>query len=347
MGFVTQEARPKTRKVIVATNIAESSIVIDEIVYVVDCGLVKMFVFNPQTCNDSLLVLPTTMSSALQRASRAGRSKPGKCFRLYTEKEFQMNQAKEMFEIQKCDLTQTVLRLKSIGVENLLHFEYINTPTFVQLEHALNSLYELGLLSEEGKLNDRGRKVAELPLNVYHGAMIIKAQEFDCVEEVIMIISMMLVESVFMEAGKKTKEKFSVEQGDLVSMINVYQGFIDSRRSSGWCSNLSLDFRALNQVHSIHQEILKYLKQIEVHVSNCGSDIEKLQKCILSVYHSHIAKLQPNGTYTSTKGHHNLHIHPSSVLYNTSPKWILYTQGILDSFSIGNVKAIHEEPHDI
>jgi ATP-dependent RNA helicase DDX35 len=116
----------------------------------------------------------------------------------------------------------------------------------------------------------------------------------------------------------------------MVSLINpVFQGFLNSKRSSGWCANLFLDVKALNRVHSITQELSRILKRLNVSLSSCGSDISALCKCILSVYHTNIAKLQTDGTYTSLKGQKGLYIHPSSVLQGENPKWIVYQNGML------------------
>jgi ATP-dependent RNA helicase DDX35 len=330
MSFVIQPPKPKTRKAIIATSIAVSDFYIDGIVYVVDSGLERLERFDSNTCNDGLFIAPSTKCTSIQRASHAGYTRPGKCFRLYTSRESMINLNRELNPIESGDLTSIVLRLKSIGIKNLLQFDFITTPSFDQLEHALNTLVDLSLMNDSGALNANADMVAGLPMDVYLGTMILNSYIFECVEEIVTIVSMLMVNSVFAVAAtqiREAKAQFAVEEGDMLSLVNVFQGFVSSRRSSAWCTSLYLDHRALNRVYSIRQDIFKVLKSFNKNITSCGTDTAKVQRCILSVYHCHVAKLEADGTYSSTKGQRNLYIHPSSVLYNVNPKWIVYRQG--------------------
>jgi HrpA-like RNA helicase len=114
----------------------------------------------------------------------------------------------------------------------------------------------------------------------------------------------------------------------MVPPINtVFQAFVNSKRSSGWCSKHLLDPRALQRVYFIKQEIVKMVKRHQKDVSTCGADVSRICKCVLSVYQNHIAKLQPDGTYSSVKGKTGLWIHPSSVLHKSSPPWVVFQEG--------------------
>ncbi len=147
----------KGRKIILATNVAETSITIDGIVYVVDTGFSKQKVFNPRMRVESLLVSPISKASAKQRAGRAGRTRPGKCFRLYTEASYKTELIENTYpEILRSNLASTVLTLKKLGVNDLVHFDFMDPPAPETLMRALELLNYLGALDDEGELTEEG-----------------------------------------------------------------------------------------------------------------------------------------------------------------------------------------------
>merc|ERR1711971_719492 len=157
---IFEPARMGTRKCVIATNIAEASITIDGIFYVVDPGMCKMNVFNPKLGMDSLVVTPISQASARQRAGRAGRTGPGKCYRLYTEHAFKTEMLPTNIpEIQRTNLGNIVLQLKAMGINDLLGFDFMDPPPVATLVGALETLYALGALDEEGLLTRLGRKM--------------------------------------------------------------------------------------------------------------------------------------------------------------------------------------------
>jgi pre-mRNA-splicing factor ATP-dependent RNA helicase DHX15/PRP43 len=157
---------PPGRKVIVSTNIAETSLTIDGIVYVVDPGFSKQTIYNPRIRVESLLVSPIAKSSAQQRAGRAGRTRPGKCFRLYTEEDF-MKELEEQThpEILRCNLASTVLELVKAGVRDLVKFDWVDAPSPEALMRALEILNNLAALDDDGNLTPLGSMMSEFPLD--------------------------------------------------------------------------------------------------------------------------------------------------------------------------------------
>jgi pre-mRNA-splicing factor ATP-dependent RNA helicase DHX15/PRP43 len=157
---------PPGRKVIVSTNIAETSLTIDGIVYVVDPGFFKQRVYNPRIRVESLLITPISKSSAQQRAGRAGRTRPGKCFRLFTEKDFVKELEEQMHpEILRCNLGSTVLELVKAGVKELARFEWLDAPAPETLMRALETLNFLAAFDDGGNLTPLGSKMSEFPLD--------------------------------------------------------------------------------------------------------------------------------------------------------------------------------------
>jgi len=153
------------RKVVVSTNIAETSVTIDGVVYVVDPGFSKQKVYNPRTRVESLLVSPISRASAEQRKGRAGRTRPGKCFRLYTEKSFGKELQEQTYpEILRSELSSTILTLKKLGIDDLVHFDFMDPPAPETLMRALEDLNYLGALDDEGELTPLGRQMSDFPL---------------------------------------------------------------------------------------------------------------------------------------------------------------------------------------
>jgi HrpA-like RNA helicase len=207
---------------VIATQYAESSVEILDILYVLDCGLYKTRVFDPKTGCDSIVVVPCSSTAAQKRSSRAGRSKPGKCFRLYTE-ESRKIQSRDVCEIEKVDIAPLLLCLKSVGINNLLLFDYPTLPCYAQLDYALSSLVDVGLMTENGTLTPNASLVTELPMDLYLAAMIAKSIQFGCMDEIVTIVAMTLQQSVFIDSGNRTKNAiatFAVKEGDFVSMVN-------------------------------------------------------------------------------------------------------------------------------
>jgi pre-mRNA-splicing factor ATP-dependent RNA helicase DHX16 len=176
------------RKIVLATNIAETSLTIDGIIYVIDTGFVKMTSYNPKTGMESLIVTPISKASANQRAGRAGRVAAGKCFRLYTAWSYQNElDPNTVPEIQRTNLGNVVLMLKGLGINDLIHFDFLDPPPAETLIRALEQLYALGALNDEGDLTKLGRKMAEFPLDPMLSKMVIQSEKFKCLDQILTI----------------------------------------------------------------------------------------------------------------------------------------------------------------
>jgi ATP-dependent RNA helicase DHX8/PRP22 len=191
---IFEPAPPGTRKCVIATNIAEASLTIDGIYYVVDPGFAKLKVYNAKMGMDTLMVTPISQASARQRAGRAGRTGPGKCFRLYTEDAYKNEMlAVTVPEIQRTNLASTVLVLKAMGINDLINFNFMDPPPVQTLVSAMEMLYSLGALEDEGLLTKLGRLMAEFPVEPQLAKMMLTAVDFGCSDEIITIVSMLSV----------------------------------------------------------------------------------------------------------------------------------------------------------
>ncbi|KJH48464.1 S1 RNA binding domain protein [Dictyocaulus viviparus] len=247
-------APPGKRKVVIATNIAETSLTIDGIYYVVDPGFVKQKIYNSKSGMDSLVVTPISQAAAKQRAGRAGRTGPGKCYRLYTERAYRDEMLPTPVpEIQRTNLAATLLQLKAMGINNLIDFDFMDAPPLDSMITALHQLHTLSALDGDGLLTKLGRRMAEFPLEPSLAKLLIMSVELGCSEEVLTIVSMLSVQNVFyrpkekQEQADQKKAKFHQPEGDHMTLLAVYNSWKHHHFSQPWCFENYVQIRTLKR----------------------------------------------------------------------------------------------------
>lgn len=325
------------RKVVLATNIAETSLTIDGIVYVIDPGYVKENVYNPATGMSNLVVVPCSRASAGQRSGRAGRVGPGKCFRLYTKFAY-MNEMDESTtpEIQRTNLNGVVLQLKSLGINDLLDFDFMDPPPTEALIGALNQLFALQGLNHKGELTKLGRQMAEFPTDPMLAKAVLAADKEGCVEEVLSIVSMLSEASAlfFRPKDKKihadsARNRFTVKDGgDHITLLNIWNQWVDSDFSPVWSRENFLQQRSLTRARDVRDQLAKLCERVEVSPSTCGaSNLPPIKRAITAGFFPNAARLQKSGdSYRTVKNNTTVWIHPSSVLMSIDPpeKMVVY-----------------------
>jgi ATP-dependent RNA helicase DDX35 len=338
--YVFDEAPANTRKVIFSTNIAEASVTINGIVYVVDCGFVKLRVYNPQTGIETLTATPVSKAAAVQRAGRAGRTKPGKCFRLYTEESFRALPDANVPEIQRSNLAPFILQLKALGIDNVLRFDFLTPPPAELMSKALELLYSLGALDDYAKLTKPlGTRMAELAVEPMMAKTLLSAQSFGCVSEILTIAAMTSLGGniwVGQEEEKRrvesTRRKFAAEEGDHLTLLNVYQAFVTTGRKEGrFAHDNLLNFKALTRAVSIRAQLKRYIERFGIAVDESlasfgtgNNKAEQIRRCLTTGYFAHAARMQPDGTFRNVSGDTVLHAHPSSLMFNRKADWVIF-----------------------
>ncbi|KAH8104519.1 pre-mRNA splicing factor [Cristinia sonorae] len=334
------------RKVVLATNIAETSITIDGVVFVIDPGFVKQNSYNPRTGMSSLVVVPCSRASANQRAGRAGRVGPGKAFRLYTKWAF-ANELEEntVPEIQRTNLGMVVLLLKSLGINDLIGFEFMDPPPGETLMRALELLYALGALNDRGELTKLGRRMAEFPVDPMLSKAIIASEQYSCTDEVLTIISMLQESgSLFYRPKDKklhadqARQNFVRAGGDHFTLLNVWEQWADTNYSVQFCYEQFLQHKSISRARDIRDQLAGLCDRVEVVVqSNPNTnDITPIQKALTAGYFYNTAQLQKSGdSYRTLKTNQTVYIHPSSSLFQQTPpvKTVLYYELVMTSKS--------------
>lgn len=347
------------RKVIVSTNIAETSLTIDGIVYVVDPGFSKQKIYNPRIRVESLLVSPISKASAQQRAGRAGRTRPGKCFRLYTEDAFKKELIEQTYpEILRSNLSSTVLELKKLGIDDLVHFDLMDPPAPETLMRALEELNYLACLDDDGNLTQLGRLASEFPLDPALAVMLISSPEFYCSNEILSITALLSVPQVFVRPASQRKRAdemknlFSHQDGDHLTLLNVYHAFKGADAQSNpkqWCHDHFLSLRSLQSADNVRMQLLRIMEREELEmVSTPFEDkkyYENIRRALCAGFFMQIAKKDSGGksVYTTIKDNQNVLLHPSTVLAHDA-EWVLYNEFVLTTKNyIRTVTAVKPE----
>jgi len=333
---IFQPAPPGSRKVVIGTNIAETSITIDGIYYVVDPGFVKQNCYNPKTGMDQLMVVPISQAAAKQRAGRAGRTGPGKCYRLYTEDAYKNEMLPNSVpEIQRTNLANTVLTLKAMGINDLLGFDFMDPPPPQTLITAMETLYSLGALDEEGLLTKLGRKMAEFPLEPQTSKTLIASVDLKCSDEVLSIVSMLSVQSIFYRPREKQQQadqkraKFFQPEGDHLTLLAVYQAWKRSNYSNAWCYENFIQARSMRRAQDVRKQLLQIIDRYKLDVISCGKEYWRIQKAFTSGYFAHAARKDPQEGYKTVVDNQPVYIHPASACFQKNPEWVIYHSLVL------------------
>ncbi|XP_023547917.1 pre-mRNA-splicing factor ATP-dependent RNA helicase DEAH7 [Cucurbita pepo subsp. pepo] len=335
---IFQKAEDGARKCIVATNIAETSLTVDGIFYVIDTGYGKMKVYNPRMGMDALQVFPVSRAAADQRAGRAGRTGPGTCYRLYTESAY-LNEMlpSPVPEIQRTNLGNVVLLLKSLKVENLLDFDFMDPPPQDNILNSMYQLWVLGALNNVGGLTELGWKMVEFPLDPPLAKMLLMGEQLGCLDEVLTIVSMLSVPSVFfrpkdrVEESDAARERFFIPESDHLTLYNVYQQWKQHQYRGDWCNDHFLHVKGLRKAREVRSQLLDILKTLKIPLTSCWPDTDLVRKAICSAYFHNAARLKGVGEYVNCRNGMPCHLHPSSALYGMgcTPDHVVYHELIL------------------
>ena len=344
---VFQPGPPKTRKVIISTNIAETSVTVSGVRFVIDCGKAKIKHFRSRIGLESLLVKPISKSAAIQRKGRAGREAPGKCYRLYTEKDYLSLDASITPEILRCDLSHPILTMRARGVEDVINFPFLDKPPREAMEKALLHLWMLGALTDSGSVSEIGSQIARFPLSVSLGRALIAAAEPDaaCVEEAIDIIACLSVENAFLnlnseekrEQAETARRELYKREGDHLTLLATVQAFAaEGSDRKVWADRHFVSHRAMRAVMDVRKQLRAMCQQMgilskavaEIGASTAVSSETSVQilRSFLKGFAMNTAVLCPDGSYKTFVGKQTVAIHPSSVLFGRKVEAIMFNE---------------------
>ncbi|XP_069827233.1 ATP-dependent RNA helicase DHX33 isoform X1 [Dendropsophus ebraccatus] len=332
---VFQNAPKDHRKVILSTNIAETSITISGIKYVVDTGMVKAKKYNPESGLEVLAVQRVSKAQAWQRTGRAGREDSGICYRLYTEEEFEKLEKMTVPEIQRCNLASVVLQLLVLRVPNILTFDFVSKPSPDSIRSAIDQLDLLGAVERKEDqiiLTPLGKKMAAFPLEPKFSKTILISPKFHCTEEILTIVALLSVDSVLTNPPAKRDEvqaarkKFISSEGDHITLLNIYRAFKNLGKNKEWCRENFINGRNMTLVLEVRAQLRDICIKMSLPIESSRTDTRNIRQCLAHGLFMNAAELQPDGTYTTVETHQPVSIHPSSVLFHCKPACVIYNE---------------------
>lgn len=319
------------RKVVFATNIAETSVTIPGIKFVVDSGYAKMDLYNANSGMEFLKLIKISQASAVQRAGRAGRTEPGKCYRVYTKKFYEEMPKAVIPEITRSNLASIVLPLKAVGINDIEKFQFVDPPQKETILMAEKHLYWHNALNEKGGISELGKQMVQFPIEPNLSKMLIESVKFECSDEIATIVAMLNVQNLFIFRRKKdanmVRQNFGSSESDLIKYLNIFKTWETYKRSSCWCYENCISDLAMSEALKIRTSLLEKMKANKMDVISCNFDLEKVQKAICAGLIQNVAKFEKGKCVDTPAAYKTLHrsqivyIHPSTEIDTSKAQW--------------------------
>ena len=319
-------------KVVISTNIAETSVTIDGITTVIDSGLAKLNFYNPRTFTSSLIEGPISKASANQRRGRAGRTQAGTCYRLYSKKDFENRELFTLEEIYRTDLSEVVLRMSELGIKDFENFHFISPPGRQGIIGAVETLELLSAIDEERTLTEVGKMMVMFPLIPRHSKILVEAlQRYpEVLEETLIGTAFLSTNTPFtlppgeeMEA-RHAHHQFSDPAGDFASYLTLFRAFSkrgDAKKRESFCRQSYLDYKVMAEIANIKTQLEEIVSSMGVPISSGGSSKDYLCAVAAGLV-QFVCVRTGKGVYKSLTAD-RIQIHPGSVMYRESPPFIV------------------------
>ncbi|KRT78407.1 helicase [Oryctes borbonicus] len=337
---VFQSVPENTRKVIVSTNVAETSITISGVKHVIDSGMVKVRSYHPTTGLDALKVQRISQEQAWQRTGRAGRVSEGNCYRIYTKFQFECLQKSTMPEIERCNLSTVVLQLLSLEI-HAAHFDFMDKPPKESVASAFEQLNMLGAIEDvdSGKLTELGTQMALFPLDPRFSKILLSASNYGCLEEALTIVAILSGESIFLNPPAKRdqvqalRQKFYSAYGDHIMLLNAFREYtnVSQNNRRSWCHEHYINIRNITYAREVRAQLADICRKCQIPASSCGSNMDQVRKCLLTGLFTNVAELHRDRSYITLDKRQIVSIHPSSCIHGQKPPYILFTEVVQTS----------------
>ncbi|GAB1488686.1 ATP-dependent helicase HrpB [Opitutaceae bacterium] len=295
-------ARYEARKIIVSTNVAETSLTIDGVTVVIDAGLARVARFDPNRGINTLLIEKISVASADQRAGRAGRTAPGVCVRLWTEREHAQRPLQELPEIRRLDLSEVVLTLKASGIDDVAAFPWLEKPEPKALARAESLLADLGALGADGRITEVGRRMLRFPVHPRYARMLLEADARRCVRPVALMAALtqgrsFLLRGVAREVEDARDDALGEErESDFFLAMRAWQHAEQAGYNLDACRRLGIHAQGARQVGPLFRQFLEIAEKEGLALADGDADGVAIRKCVLAGFSDHLAKRLDGGT---------------------------------------------------
>ncbi|MDD4736115.1 MAG: ATP-dependent helicase HrpB [Kiritimatiellae bacterium] len=290
------------RKVVVATNVAETSITIEGVTTVIDSGLVRMASYDARRGMDSLLIENISVASADQRAGRAGRTRPGRCYRLWTRQEHEGRALQHLPEIKRHDLAEIALSLKAYGVHDLMSFPWVEPPEAVSLERALAFLGDIGALDRQGAITGAGRRMLTFPVHPRYARMLLEASQQGCVCEIALIAALLQGRDLFLRNRSNAQEERreealgSEETSDLLRAMKAWEHARAHDFEVSLCDKLGIHAGSARQAGAVYRQFMEAARSLKLEINPRPAPEEAVRKCLMAGLMDRLARRLDQGS---------------------------------------------------
>jgi ATP-dependent helicase HrpA len=328
-----------SRRIVLATNVAETSLTVPGIRYVVDPGRARISRYAPSAAVQRLPVEAVSQASANQRAGRCGRVADGICIRLYSEEDFVSRPRFTDPEIQRTPLAAVILRMQALKLGEIERFPFIDPPQRNLINDGYRTLHELGAVDDARALTEVGRKLARLPVDPAVGRMLLAAGDHGCLGEMLVIASALAVHDPrerphdARDAADARHRKLGDDQSDFAAVLNLWNAFQDSLRHlsnnklRAWCRDHFLSYPRMREWRDTQQQLHAMAAELGLRPGTGPADYSAIHRAVLSGLVANVAQLTDEGDYRGARGRRLL-IFPGSGLRKRRPKWIMAAEMI-------------------
>lgn len=322
-------------KIVVATNVAETSVTVPGIRYVVDSGLARIGSYHPRSRTMRLPIAKISQASANQRTGRSGRIGPGICVRLYTEDDFVNRPEFSTPEIQRSNLAEVILQMVALKLGDPYDFPFLNPPKRTAIRDGYKTLIELGAISDKNKLTEYGRIMSGLPIDPIISRIIIEAQKCNCLKEIVVIAAALAIQDPRIRPAEKEKladkthQNFADPRSDFMALLTIWNRYHESYNGFSWsglkkfCTVNYLSFQRMREWLDLHEQLCRLLKRKNKFTFNTEpASYEAVHRSLLTGLFRQCARKKKGPVYQGL-GNRELMIFPGSYQYAKNPDWIV------------------------
>ncbi len=338
------------RRIVLATNVAESSITVPRIRFVIDTGTARISHYSPRSKVQRLPIQAISQASANQRSGRCGRIGPGVCVRLYAEDDFEQRSQFTTPEIRRTNLASVILQTMALNLGQIEEFPFIDPPRADSIRDGYKTLFEISAIDERRKLTKLGRRLARLPVDPRIGRMVFAADQESCLSEILIIAAALEIQDPRVRPAEKKKtadqqhEKFKDERSDFISLLKIWDFFhqLKSDLSRGKlkkaCQQNFISYPLMQQWQDIHRQLKAMVAAQRLKPSGRRNDYDAIHRSLLTGLLSGIATLTDRHEYTGAGGI-KFNLWPGSGIFNAKPKWVMVSEIVETTKRYGRVAA--------
>jgi len=325
------------RRIILSTNVAETSLTVPGIKYVIDTGLARISRYSWRSKIQRLPIEKISQASANQRKGRCGRISAGVCYRLYAEDDFNLRSEFTDPEIQRTNLAAVILQMENMQLGHVEDFPFVEPPDSRLITDGYKLLFELGAINKQNKITRTGKQLARLPIDPKLGRVLIEAVTENCLTEALIIVSALAVQDPRerplnkQQAADEAHKKFIDKQSDFISWLNIWNTYhltkneLSGNKLRKWCKDNFISWLRMREWNDTHKQIKKMLNELKFKFNSSTADYNQIHRALITGFLSQTGFKEEGHEYQGCR-QRKFHIFPGSGLFNKGPKWIIASE---------------------